>query len=815
MSKAEADPQILEAVRRHIRYTLAAPQTGLDPQTVLHAAAMAVRDRLVDGMLETQSRYAGADAKRLYYLSMEFLMGRSLGNNLHNLGLYEECREALATLDLELTDVLECEPDAGLGNGGLGRLAACFLDSLATMDMPGFGYGINYEFGLFRQEINSGSQVEKPDHWRARPTPWLIERPHEACLVPIHGHIEHARDRHGDYNPMWLGWRLLVGVPADMPVVGYGGHTVNYLRLYSARSSDEFDMQIFNDGEYFRAVEQKIASETVSKVLYPSDSVAAGRELRLIQEYFLVACSVRDIIRGFERHHSDLSELPRKVAMQLNDTHPALAVAELMRLLIDERDLAWDTAWEITTATLSYTNHTLLPEALEKWPVELLERVLPRHLQIIHEINRRFLEHVWARHPGDVERQQRMSLIDRGETQQVRMAHLALVGSHAVNGVSALHTGLVISSLMPDFHELWPERFSNKTNGVTPRRWLVACNPALAALISGQIGPGWITDLEQLRALQQCAADAGFQDEFLKVKRANKVALAKIISSQLRLEIDPDALLDVHAKRIHEYKRQLLKAMHIIHQYLTLKDDGMTPLVPRTYVFAGKAAPGYWAAKQVIRLIHAVAATVNQDAAAAPWMRVAFLPDYRVSRAERIIPAADLSEQISTAGMEASGTGNMKFTINGALTIGTLDGANIEIRDEVGPDSIYTFGLTAEQVATMHSTGSYDPRRMYEEDSRIRRVVDALGEGRFNPQDPSLFQWVRAAFLDEGDTYFHLADFGAYLDAQVQVEQDFQQRQVWATKAITNVARAGLFSSDRTIREYAQEIWDLAPVAPL
>ena len=561
-------PSVRESICRHIRYTLGQELETISGACRFQAVAMAVRDQLVDRMLATERRYQQADAKRLYYLSMEFLMGRALGNNLYNLGLVDACQEALAGMGADLEEVRDNECDAGLGNGGLGRLAACFLDSLATLDMPGFGYGINYEFGLFRQEIRNGYQKEQPDHWRGCPTPWEIERPNEACIVPMYGRIEHARDRNGHYNPMWMDWKALVGVPYDMPVVGYGGHTVNFLRLYSARSSNEFDMQIFNDGEYFRAVEQKISSETISKVLYPSDSVAAGRELRLIQEYFLVACAVRDIVRRYEEKHDSFDAFPSKVAIQLNDTHPALTVAELMRLLIDEKDLPWEQAWDLTRASLGYTNHTLLPEALEKWSVPLIEHVLPRHLQIIYEINRCFLERVAAVWPGDALRQERVSLIEEGGEKQVRMANLAIVGSHSINGVSALHSDLVKTSLIPDFYQLWPERFSNKTNGVTPRRWLLKANPPLAELISRAIGEGWITDLDELRGLEAHADDSAFQQAFMAVKRANKVRMAAVIHEATRVVVNPDSLFDVQAKRIHEYKRQLLNVMHVIHTYL-------------------------------------------------------------------------------------------------------------------------------------------------------------------------------------------------------------------------------------------------------
>ncbi len=805
--------ELQQAIRSHIRYSLGKTGEGLSPAEVFHAVALAVRDRLVDRMLTTESRYRAAKAKRLYYLSIEYLVGRSLGNNLLNLGALEACRQAIAELGGDLGAVLEAEPDAALGNGGLGRLAACFLDSLASLDLPGYGYGLNYEFGLFRQEIDNGYQREKPDHWRAFQSPWQLERSDEAVLVPVYGRIEHGRDRQGHYNPMWLDWQLLVGVPHDMPVVGYGGRTVNVLRLFSARASQEFDMAIFNDGDYVRAVEQKIASETISKVLYPSDSIEAGRELRLVQEYFLVACALRDVMRRHLQTHSDVVALSETTAIQLNDTHPVLAVAELMRILVDEHAVPWEAAWEMTRAICGYTNHTLMPEALERWPVALFERVLPRHLQIIFEINHRFLQEVAARWPGDIERLRRMSLVQEDGERQIRMAHLAVVGSHSVNGVSALHSDLVKRTLIPDFFALWPERFNNKTNGVTPRRWLLTANPGLAALVTATLGAAWMTDLEALRGLEPYADQAEFRNRFRAVKRANKVRLGRIIRDATGVEADPDSLFDVQVKRIHEYKRQLLHALHIVHAYLRLTEDGVMPAVPRTHVVAGKAAPGYWAAKQIIKLISCLGDTINNDPRARDWLRVVFLPDYRVSLAEAIIPAADLSEQISTAGTEASGTGNMKFALNGALTIGTLDGANIEIRDAVGAENIFIFGLRAEGIASLRAEGSYEPRRLYQEDARIRRVLDALLSDRFCPKEPGLLLWIPEALL-EGDPYFILADFGDYLEAQEAAGSLFCDPTAWARKAILNVARTGVFSSDRTIREYAREIWNLAPVAP-
>jgi starch phosphorylase len=801
-----------ESIYYHARYSLGQSWENLSKHHLFAAVVLAVRDRIVDRMLATEARYQASNAKSLYYLSMEFLMGQSLSNNLYNLGIIDECQQALATMDLNLEEILDSEPDAALGNGGLGRLAACFLDSLATLGMPGYGYGINYEYGLFTQEIDDGYQREKPDNWLVHGTPWQIERPDAACIVPVYGWVEHSVDRQAHYNPMWMGWQIILGVPYDMPIVGYGGQTVNFLRLYSARSSQDFDMQIFNDGDYFKAVEQKIASETISKVLYPSDSVETGRELRLIQEYFLVSCAVRDIVRRYLRAHETFDLFPAKVAIQLNDTHPALTVAELMRLLIDEQALPWEYAWDITQATLGYTNHTLMPEALEKWSVELIERVLPRHLQIIYEINRRFLEQVGQTWPGDQARVRRLSLIEEGPPRQVRMAHLAIVGSHSVNGVSALHTELVKTSLVPDFYALWPHRFNNKTNGVTPRRWLLKANPALSDLLTKILGNGWITDLSQLRGLERYAADPGIQQQILYLKRKNKERLARVIQATTHLIVDPDSLFDVHVKRIHEYKRQLLNVLHIIHEYLSVIEDGRTPLVPKTYIFAGKAAPGYWAAKQIIKLINNVGQVINHDPRLKGQIRVVFIPNYRVSLAESIIPAADVSEQISTAGTEASGTSNMKFAMNGALTIGTLDGANIEIQEAVGKENIFIFGLTAETIGDLRRAGVYHPKELYDRDPDLRRVLDSLRSDLFCPQEPGLWQWIHQTLIHGGDPYFHLADFHAYLATHNRLQEEFCIPESWAHKAILNIARVGVFSSDRTIMEYAEQIWHIAPI---
>jgi glycogen phosphorylase len=801
-----------ESIERHARYSLGQPWTALTPQQVLECVSLATRDLLIDRQIETETRYRAADAKQLHYLSIEYLPGRLLTNNLINLGIYDLCRDALREMHVALEDIVEAEPDAALGNGGLGRLAACCLDSLATLDLPGCGYGINYEYGLFRQEIDSGCQKEKPDNWLEFGTPWEIKRPDQACFVPVYGRIEHGVDRGGGYNPMWMDWRLVIGVPHDVLVAGYGGRTVNRLRLYSARSSHDFDTQIFNTGDYLKAVEQKIASETISKLLYPPDNVPPGQELRLLQEYFLVACAVRDIVAVYQRNHATFDAFSSKVAIHLNDTHPALAIAELMRILVDERDLGWDAAWAITRSTMGYTNHTLLPEALEKWPAALLERVVPRHLQIIEEINRRFLDDVASMRPGDGALQRRLSIVEDAEPRLVRMAHLSIVGSHSVSGVSALHSGLIRTTLAPDFAALWPERFNNKTNGVTPRRWLLQANPLLARLITKTIGDQWVTDLERLRALEPLAGYEPFLEEFRAIKRHNKERLTRLILRTTSIAVDPDSLFDVHVKRIHEYKRQLLNVMRIVYEYLRLVEDNQEPPVPRTYIFSGKAAPGYRAAKQIITLICGVAGVVNRDPRAKGRMAIVFLPDFRVSLAEAIIPAADLSEQISTAGTEASGTGNMKLAMNGALTVGTLDGANIEIRDAVGADNIFIFGLTAAQVEARRRDPAAERIERRPDDPRVSRVLDAIDSGRFARHDPGLFHGIVASLVDGGDPFCHLVDLPAYLDAQRDVDDTFGQPALWTSKAILNVARIGRFSSDRTVAEYARDIWRIAPV---
>jgi starch phosphorylase len=801
-----------ESIVNRIQYTLVRPMSGLKPVDYLKPVSLAIRDRIIDTMLETESRFRHKDAKRLYYLSMEFLMGRSLGDNLSNLRIEELCRGVLAGLGVSLDEVLESESDAGLGNGGLGRLAACFLESLATLGMPGYGYGIDYEYGLFKQEIVGGFQREKPDRWKANGTPFQIEHPEEAISIPMYGRMDSQRDAGGNLKQNWINYKVVVGVPTDMPIVGYLGQTVNWLRLFTARASEDFDIEIFNRGDYINAVEQKIASENISRVLYPSDSAIAGKELRLVQEYFLVACAIGDIMRRFLQQHDDLELLPVKAAIQMNDTHPSLAVAELMRVLLDLHNMPWAKAWDITQKTLAYTNHTLLPEALEKWSVPLMEKVLPRHMQIIYSINERFLRQITDLPSMDGDKVRRMSVIEEGYEKQVRMANLCILGSHSVNGVSELHSELLVKSLVPDFAELWPKKFNNKTNGVAPRRWLMKANPLLTDLISQTMNEQkWITDLTRLRDLEPWAEDPAFRAAFKAVKRQNKLRLARVIETQLGIAINPDSIFDVQIKRIHEYKRQLLAVMHIIHDYLRIVEHGQDPPVPRTYVFAGKAAPGYWAAKQIIKLIHNVADVVNNDAKVSDAIKVAFLPDYRVSLAELIIPGADLSEQISTAGMEASGTGNMKLAMNGALTIGTWDGANIEIADEVGLENIFIFGLRAEQILEMQKSASYNPREQYDSNPVVKEVMDALASDRFCASEHGLFRWIFDELVHRGDKYYHIADFPGYVEVQDEISGEFLKDEIWCRKAILNVARIGKFSSDRTVLEYARDIWQIGP----
>ncbi|ACL64265.1 glycogen/starch/alpha-glucan phosphorylase [Anaeromyxobacter dehalogenans 2CP-1] len=805
----------VDALRRafadHLQYSQGKDEHTATPLDRYFAVAYAVRDRMMRRWIQTQQTYYKADAKRVYYLSLEFLMGKALENNLLNLGIYDNMRSALSDLGLDLNALLEQEPDAGLGNGGLGRLAACFLDSLATLSIPAYGYGIRYEFGIFDQEIRNGYQVERPEEWLRFGSAWEIPRGDACVPVSFYGRTEHGVDEKGRLQVRWADARHVLGMPYDVPITGHGNQTVNTLRLWRARASQELDLADFNAGDYLSAVEEKDLSENISKVLYPNDLTVMGKELRLQQQYFFVCCSIHDIVNRHLKMHEGFSDFPDKVAIQMNDTHPAIAVAELMRVLVDEHGLEWGKAWEICGGTFGYTNHTLMPEALEKWSVDLFGRVLPRHLEIVFEVNRRFLDGVRAARKADEPALQRMSLIEEGPVKQVRMANLAVIGSHSVNGVAALHTELLKRELFHDFHALWPERFNNKTNGVTPRRWLLQANPALARSISEVIGPGWVTDAAQLRNLEPLAEDAGFRRLFRDVKRDNKERLAGIVRVENGISLDLDSIFDVQVKRIHEYKRQLLAILRVASEYLRLKEERGYDPYPRSYLFGGKAAPGYAMAKWIIKLVGSVADVVNRDVDVRGRIAVAFLRNYRVSLAERIFPAAEVSEQISTAGKEASGTGNMKFALNGALTVGTLDGANVEIREEVGAENFFLFGLTVEEVAALRK-GGYDPWEWYRKDRRIKQVLDALSSGVFSPGEPGLFRPVVESLLNGGDPYLVLADFAAYCSCQERVEQAYRDPDGWTRKAILNVARAGKFSSDRTIHEYATEIWNVPPV---
>jgi glycogen phosphorylase len=789
----------------HVHFSRGRPFERASTVDRYHALALVARDRAMRRWTRTITAYAGREVKQVYYLSAEYLPGRLLVNNLLNLGLYDEVKRVTAELGLEFADLCEVEPDAGLGNGGLGRLAACFLDSMATLGIPGMGYGIRYEYGIFEQAVRGGHQVEKPDEWLRFGNPWEFERPDHTVRVRFYGRSSRYIDAQGRARVQWADTQDVVGVPYDTPVIGHGRTNVNTLRLWSARASEEFDLDVFNAGDYERAVYDKTRSETISKVLYPNDSVQVGRELRLKQQYFFVACSIADLLRRHLAAHRTLSNFHDKVAIQLNDTHPSIAIPELMRVLVDEHALGWDEAWKITQATFAYTNHTLMAEALERWSVTLFERLLPRHLEIIYEINQRFLRQVQIRYPNDDARVSRMSIIEEAHgAKNVRMAHLAVVGAHSVNGVAELHTRLLKAEVLRDFGEMFPERFNNKTNGVTPRRWLAQCNPRLSGLITSRIGPGWKDDLGQLERLRPLTTDASFLEEVATVKRANKVDFARFLRQTQGIEVDPTSAFDVQVKRIHEYKRQLLNALGIISLYLRVRRGALTLPAPITFFFGGKSAPGYVAAKLIIRLIHGVAEVVNQDDRA-EGLRVHFLPNYRVSLAERIIPAADVSEQISTAGKEASGTGNMKFSMNGALTLGTLDGANIEIRDAVGHDAFFLFGLTAAEVVERRARG-YRPAEYVEQDAELREVLDLVKSGFFSPEDRTLFHPLIDELL-RSDTYMLLADFRAYVDTRDKVLEAYARPEAWAHLCLRNIAAMGPFSSDRSIREYATDIW--------
>ncbi len=770
------------------------------------AVAKSVRDILSQRWIQTDRAYERENPKRIYYLSIEFLLGRSLGNNITNLMLDPVAAQLIKDKNLDWTGLLEREPDPGLGNGGLGRLAACFLDSMATMQLPATGYGLRYEYGMFKQSIKDGWQEERPDHWLQHSDPWQILRVQDAVEVKLNCSFAMTG---GSLRPEVGKPSRLIGIPRDLPIVGYGGRTINSLRLWAAAAPDYFDFQEFSQGDFVGALAEKLAAETLTRVLYPDDSTSRGQGLRFIQEYFLVACSLADIIRRFRRGNADWNSLPDKAAIQLNDTHPAIAVAELMRILLDDAKLGWDQAWDLTRRTLGYTNHTLLPEALEKWPVEWFEMVIPRHLEIIFEINRRLLDDVRTRFPGDEGRVERISLIEEGAQKHVRMANLAIVGSHSTNGVAAIHSQLLRTTTVKDLAEMFPERFSNKTNGVTPRRWLLLANPALARVITEAIGDCWITDLIELHKLKPLAEDKTFRDNFRRATRQTKSAFGSWLNSRTGEAIDPDSIFDCQVKRIHEYKRQLLNALRIVVLYNRVLENPNLDVVPRTFLFSGKAAPAYELAKLIIKFINNLAETIDGDPAVRGKLKVLFLPEYDVSLAQRLIPASDVSNQISTAGYEASGTSNMKFMMNGALTIGTRDGATIEMAQEAGEENFFLFGLTAQQVTD--SRGWYNPHWHYEHEPETRAALDLIFSGYFNRHEPGIFEPLRDTLLTHGDHYMHLADLKSYLDADRRLVELYANPEEWTRKAILNVAGSGKFSSDRTIGEYAEEIWHAKP----
>ncbi len=808
---SEIDRARLElSIEHYIKYFIGKRTCEINKDEAFEAIALAVREFAMDKMYETIARYNKCNTKRIYYLSIEYLIGRSLENNLHNLGLFDIIKNIKIDgfPDISLEEIFDTEYDPALGNGGLGRLAACYLDSMASMGIPGFGYGINYEFGLFKQKFENGYQIEQADSWAGEDSPWQFARPDRKVTIPIFGEVETLDSPDGQKNFIWMNTKNIYGVPYDFPIVGYEGKSVNYLRLFSAKTDNELDINIFNEGGYFEAVKNSIETETISKVLYPSDAVESGKALRFVQQYFFCSCAIQDILRRFLEKSNDFSQLPDKVVIQLNDTHPAIAIAEMMRLLIDIHGQEWDTAWDITTKIFAYTNHTLLPEALETWPAKIVGKILPRHLQIIYEINRRFMEFARSKFGDDGAKLAKVSIVSGdGDNQIIRMANLSIVGSFSVNGVAQIHSDLIKTRLVPEFYELWPEKFTNVTNGITPRRWLLHANTALASLISSKIGNNWVTELTKLRDLENFVDDKKFAKEFCDIKISNKERLAKVIFKTTGVMVDPKSMFIVHAKRIHEYKRQLMTILQVIGDYLDIIKDNIKPATPKTYIFAGKAAPSYNFAKLIIKLINNVADVVNNDPQVNDMLKVVFIPDYKVSLAEVLIPAADVSVQSSTAGFEASGTGNMKFALNGALTIGTLDGANIEIRQEVGDENFYLFGLTEQEIQARRAT--YNPREIYENNNYIKRILNAVNSNMFCTKDYVLLFKPIFEELINRDYYFVLADMESFDKKMEEIEKDFLNKDAWAKKAILNVARIGKFTSDRAVMEYADKIWDI------
>ncbi len=793
--------------QNNCEYTLAKDQYTATMRDSFVALALAIRDRIVERWIQTQQRYHKQNVRRVYYLSMEFLIGRLLGNNIYNFRIEKQVSQAMEELGLNMEEIRDQEVDAGLGNGGLGRLAACFLDSMATLGIPAHGYGIRYDYGIFHQKINNGYQMELPDEWLRDGSPWEFARPEYSVKVRFYGNVQMVRDDKGRLAPQWVDTHDVLAVPYDTPVLGYKNDVVNTLRLWSARSSEDFDLEYFNDGDYEKAVNQKILSENISKVLYPNDSQMQGRELRLKQEYFFTCASIADILRRFHAENKDINDLPKKICIQLNDTHPALAVIELMRVLIDQYNIEWSQAWEITRQCFAYTNHTLMPEALECWGIKLFEKVLPRHLQIVYEINARFLNEISKKFPNDVNLLSRMSLIEEGNNKQVRMANVAIVGSTSVNGVSELHSNLLKKYLFKDFNEFYPGKFNNKTNGITQRRWLLKSNPRLSGLISKTIGEEWVTNLSLLKGLLPHKDKKSFRDNWAKIKEENKADLAEYIEKTTKIKVDPHSLFDVQVKRIHEYKRQLLFAFFMVGEYLRIKNDPKSFIQPRTFIVGGKAAPGYAMAKLIIKFVNSLAEVINADPAAKDKIKIVFLENYRVSLAEKIFPAAELSEQISTAGTEASGTGNMKFMLNGALTIGTLDGANIEIVQQAGEENVFIFGLKENEVQDLKHKG-YAPMQFMHQSPVLKEIYQMIKNNTFCPDHPGLFDPILNAVF-QADQYMICADFDSYYQMQYKISQEYQNKEQWIKKSIINVASSGHFSSDRTIREYAKEIWKI------
>lgn len=809
-----ATEQLKERIVKHLHSTLGTDLNKANHQAWWRATCAAVNEQVFDGLRTTQRTHYEQDTRALHYFSLEYLMGRMFSNNLHNLGLYEQAKLALAELGMDIADLEDQEEDMALGNGGLGRLAACFIESLATLNYPAIGYGIHYENGLFRQSFQDGRQIERPDSWREYGNPWEICRPESVQEIAVYGYVETVYDLQGQMKKVWHPGRIIKGVPWDIPIVGYDGSSVNVLRLWESRASDFFNWDVFNSGGYIDAARENVEAENISKVLYPNDETDAGKELRLIQQYFFCSCSLKDIIRRYKRRHGDdWSQFAKQVVIQLNDTHPAVAIPELMRILVDRAEMAWDDAWAICQQVFAYTNHTLLPEALEKWPLRLFEKVLPRHIEIIYEINRRFLlEQVDVLWPGDDDKKRKLSIIEEGHEPMVRMGHLSVVGSFKVNGVAEIHSKLVKSDLFPEMVALWPDKFTNVTNGVTPRRWLKACNPRLAKLLDEKVGTDWPTDLKKLHKLAEHAKDPQLQDSFMAIKQQNKADLASVIKKLTRIDVDPAAMFDIQIKRLHEYKRQHLNLLHILALYRRILQNPDYDMVPRVFLFGAKAAPGYKLAKEIIYAINKVADKINHDKRVKNRIKVIFMPNYRVTLAEKMIPAADVSEQISTAGKEASGTGNMKLALNGALTVGTLDGANIEIAEEVGADNIAIFGLTVDEVKALHAKG-YDSYEYYHNNPELKAILDWLETDYFTPGKPGELAAIKRSLLDGGDPYLVLADFESYLAAQQKLDTWYRDKALWAEKAIINTASVGKFTSDRSIEDYVERVWQLKSCA--